>query len=63
MSDENKTKKEEKVVLSLEEQLEKNAIIAIVILIVLVLAGFPIALAVILSILITAYIVHLRGKK
>lgn len=55
-------KKDEKV-LSFEERLEKNAIIAVVILIVLVLAGVPISLSVVLSILITAYIVHLRGKK
>jgi hypothetical protein len=55
-------KKDEKI-LSFEERLEKNAIIAVVILIVLVLAGVPISLSVILSILITLYIVHLRGKK
>jgi predicted ABC-type exoprotein transport system permease subunit len=55
-------KKDEKI-LSFEERLEKNEIIAVVIVIVLVLAGVPITLSVILSILITVCIVHVRGKR
>jgi hypothetical protein len=62
MTEANPIKKDEKI-LSFEEQLEKNAIIAVVILIILVMAGMPISLSIILSILITLYIVHLRGKK
>jgi hypothetical protein len=62
MTEANPIKKDEKI-LSFEEQLERNAIIAVVILIVLVMAGMPISLSIILSILITLYIVHLRGKK
>lgn len=62
MTEANPKKKDEKI-LSFEERLEKNAIITVVVLIVLVLAGMPINLSIILSILITLYIVHLRGKK
>jgi hypothetical protein len=62
MTEADTIKKDEKVI-SFDELLEKNAIIAVVILIALVMLGFPIALAVILSILITLYINHLRGKK
>lgn len=62
MSEANPVKKEEKPV-SFEESMEKNTIIAVVILIVLVLAGVPITLAVILAILITIYINHLKNKK
>jgi hypothetical protein len=62
MSDTIIAKKEEKPV-SFEESMEKNTIIAVVILIVLVLAGVPINLAVILAILITIYVNHLKNKK
>jgi hypothetical protein len=55
-------KKEVKAV-SFEESLERNAVIVVMIIIGFVLTGMPINLSVILAILITVYINHVKNKK
>jgi len=54
--------KEEKIV-SFDETLERNVVLAVICLIVLVLVGLPISLSVILSILVVLYINHVKNKK
>jgi hypothetical protein len=55
-------KKEVKSV-SFEEGLERNFIITIAVLILLIMLGLPVSLSVVLAILITLYINHLKNKK
>jgi hypothetical protein len=54
--------KDEKIV-SFDETLERNVVLAVICLIVLVLVGLPISLSVILSILVVLYINHVKNKK